>query len=126
MKNLFLALAACAALSACATTGTVADVVVVRPSAPSGATAISEAAQKALFAAEAAYNVPADAYVRLNRAGQLPAAVKARAKPVLLQAYQGLQLARQAAAVGDSVGVIFQAGEAQRLAAAAKALLPTQ
>ena len=128
MKLSILAVAASLALAACGTTvGPPADVIVVnRPPVPAGTTTISEAAQKALYAAEAAYNVPAQAYVTLNRSGRLPADVKAKAKPLLQQAYQGLKLARQAAAAGDTVGVMFQAGEAQRLAAAAKALLPAQ
>lgn len=126
MKSLFYACAALAAslsIAACATTS---GPPIITPTAPSGATAVSEAAQKAIYAAEVAYNVPADAYVRLNRQGALPADVKARVKPLLLQAYQGLKLARQAAAAGDTVGVIFQAGEAQRLATAARALLPAR
>lgn len=128
MKLLISALVASLALAGCATTGTTTpDVVVVnRPAVPAGTTTISEAAQKALYAAEAAYNVPAQAYVTLNRSGRLPPDVKAKAKPILQQAYSGLKLARQAAAAGDTVGVLFQAGEAQRLAAAAKALLPSQ
>lgn len=128
MKNLILAMAASLALAACATTGTtIPDIQVVnRPEVPAGTTVISDAARKALYAAEAAYNVPAQAYVTLNASGKLSPEVKAKAKPILQQAYQGLKLARQAAAAGDTVGVMFQAGEAQRLAAAAKALLPSQ
>lgn len=127
MKNYILPLIACIGLlaGACATTsGPPIQVVGTSTAVPSGATAISAAAQKALYAAEAAYNVPAQAYVTLNRAGRLSPALKAQTKPLLQQAYQGLKLARQAAAAGDTVGTMFQIGEVNRLATAATALLP--
>lgn len=126
MKNLILLAAAALSISACGTPGMkLPDITVVKETAvPSGATPISEAAQKALYAAEAAYNIPAQAYVTLNAAGHLPADVKAKAKPVLLQAYHALLLARQAAAAGDTVGVMLQTGEVNRLAAAASAAIP--
>ena len=127
MKRLLLLAIASLSLTACATDG-IQTIPQAPPAAsiPSGATPISEAAQKALYAAEAAYNIPADAYVRLNASGRLTPALKAQAKPVLLQAYNGLKLARQAAAAGDTVGVMLQTAEATRLAKAAQALLPAQ
>jgi hypothetical protein len=125
MKLLAMALAASLALSACATTsGPPVEVVPNNVPVPSGATPISAAAQKALYAAEAAYNVPAQAYVTLNRAGKLSPELKARAKPVLQQAIAGLKLARQAAAAGDTVGTMLQINEVNRLAAQAAAILP--
>lgn len=126
MKRLILAAALVISLSACGTTTPPLPDVSTVPTAPvpTGSTPISAAAQTALYAAEAAYNVPADAYVRLNRAGRLTPEVKAKTKPILLQAYQALKLARLAAAAGDTAGVMFQAGEAQKLVASARALLP--
>lgn len=127
MKNYAIMLAACIGLlvGACASTsGPPIQVVQNATPVPSGKTPISAAAQKALYAAEAAYNVPAQAYVTLNRSGALSADLKAKTKPLLQQAYQGLKLARQAAAAGDTVGTMFQIEEVNRLASAAAALLP--
>lgn len=131
MKNLIaasLALVLSLAMAACGTTAPPLPDVSTLPTAPvpSGATPISEVAQKALYAAEAAYNIPAQAYVTLNRQNALPADVKAKAKPLLLDAYQALRAARLAAAAGDSAGVLLESGTASKLAAAAKALLPNQ
>lgn len=126
MKTYLVVLCAALVFSGCGSTLKPApDITVVKAApVPTGTTPISEAAQKALYAAETAYNVPAQAYVTLSRNGQLPAAVKAKAKPLLLEAYHGLELARQAAAAGDTLGVLAQAGEVQKWAAAAKAALP--
>lgn len=50
--------------------------------------------ESALYAVEAAYNAPAHAYVTADGNGQLTPALKAQIKPVLLQAYDGVIVAR--------------------------------
>lgn len=122
-----LALAAALALVACSLpsgseSATSPPAPAVAP--PTGSTAISAVAQKALYAAETAYNVPAQAYVALDARGALPADLKARAKPVLLAAYSALLAARKAAKLGDSAGVIANAKTAQAQADTAAAILP--
>jgi hypothetical protein len=92
------------------------------PAAP----ALSTAAQTALWSAEAAYNVPAQAYTTLDADGALPASIKARVKPVLVQLDRAMEVIRSAAAAGDSAGVLRDAPAAEKLAATAKSLLPTQ
>lgn len=85
-------LIACAAMSltACATSG---DAV---PSGASQGTAAAVAlnADKALWATEAAYNAPAQAYVAFDAKGALPASVKATVRPLLLKAFDGVKVAR--------------------------------
>lgn len=49
---------------------------------------------QAMFAAEAAYNVPAQAYVAADANDKLSPAVKATVKPVLVDAYGYLLIAR--------------------------------
>lgn len=51
---------------------------------------------KVAYAAEALYNVPAQAYVTANKNGTLPADIKAKAKPILLEMYKKLLLVRSA------------------------------
>jgi hypothetical protein len=116
--------AALVALPACTTPGPIH--VTPQPGTPSGTTAISKVAQDALFAAEAAYNVPAHVYVTLDHDGALPADVKFRVKPVLQAAYQALGAARAAARIGDSLGVLASAAQATERAETAKSLLPAQ
>lgn len=86
-----LALLLCAPVTAC-TTG--ADTP--PSSAGQGSTAATVAlnADKALYATEAAYNVPAQAYATFDAKGQLPASVKATVRPLLIDAFKGIQVAR--------------------------------
>jgi hypothetical protein len=117
-----MALAACSGMQSVAQTASPPSGA---PAVPSGSTVISADAQKSLYAAETAYNVPAHAYVTLLDAGSLPANIKAKAKPALQAAYQALKLARQAAAVGDSIAVMLHANAAIAQSAAASAAMPT-
>lgn len=80
--------------------------------------------EQALFAVEAAYNVAANAYVSADSRGVLPAAVKARAQPILVSAYRALEAARTAYRIGDATTFAAQASEATRLASQARALIP--
>lgn len=110
-------------LSACAT----------MPSAPVPATSISCGLssntvldEKALFVAETAYNVPAQAYVTLNNAHKLPAGLKASSKSALMSAYSYVKLARTAYAAGDACGFSEALRLANQFSEQAKALLPSK
>jgi hypothetical protein len=78
--------------------------------------------ERALFAAETAYNIPADAYVNLG--DKLPAATKLQAKTALIQAYDYLLLARKAYAAADGCSLKRYSDLAVALGDKAKALLP--
>lgn len=80
--------------------------------------------ERALFAAETAYNVPANAYVQLDAAGRLSGDVKARARGALVEAYRLLQLARSAYRLGDVCGLANYAGAATSFANRARDILP--
>lgn len=79
MVKKYFAFAAVAMLAACST-----------PTLTT-ATTIDE---KLMFSAEAAYNAPAAAYVSADGNGLLTPAVKAKVKPLLVEAYKGLFVAR--------------------------------
>lgn len=89
-----------------------------------GIAANTLADEKALFAAETAYNIAADAYVRASGTGQLPAAVKAVVQPKMVQAYAALKLARQAYTLGQTCNLLKAVELTKSLATQAKTLLP--
>jgi hypothetical protein len=78
--------------------------------------------EKALFVAETAYNVPADAYVRLSNT--LPANVKATVRPKLIQLYNYLKLARTAYNAGDGCSLKRYSELADALGKQVSSLLP--
>lgn len=80
--------------------------------------------ERALVALEAAYNVAASAYVAADDRGQIPPAVRERARQALVSSYQALTLARTAYRAGDSPTFATQAAEASRLVAQARELIP--
>lgn len=86
-----------------------------------GATVIDE---QAMYAAEVAYNVPAHAYVTADANGLLTPEIKAQVKPLLLDAYKALQLARAAYAAGNASGFAEQVAAVKNLASQASALIP--
>jgi hypothetical protein len=102
-----LSLGGCAALQA--------------PSAVASATAIDE---KALYAAEALYNVPAQAYVVADGNGQLSPELKAVLKPKLQEAYRVLLAIRAAYAAGNAAGFASQVVALHNLSGAIVALIP--
>lgn len=131
----FAALLACASLAACQPPGSTpspatASTSASGPSSPSGGvcrpltgTVVDE---RALYAAEAAYNVPAHAYVSAEGTGRLPANVKAVVKSLLQEAYRLLRLAREAYCLGDFAGMRRLADSVKKSADDAnKALPPT-
>lgn len=80
--------------------------------------------EQALFAVEAAYNVAANAYVTADSRGLVTPDVRERVRPLLIQSYQALELARTAYRVGDATTFAAQAAEATSLAIRARDLIP--
>lgn len=79
--------------------------------------------EKGLIAVETAYNVAAHAYVTLDGAGKLSPTLKANTRPVLIQAYDNLKLARTAYSAGNDCDFIKYADAANSFANYAKTLL---
>jgi hypothetical protein len=132
MKKVVLMLALAMGLAACQPNppveNNVVDVVSVNNTAAveptdCGLTSNTLLDEKALFAAETAYNIPADAYVR---AMAVPATLQARtaARPYLLKAYDYLKLARTAYTAGDGCSLKQYSDLAKQFGDQAKALLP--
>ena len=94
------------------------------PAVATQATKGSTIDEKALIAAETAYNVPAQAYVAANRRGLLSAELKAIIKPKMIMAKSALDIAREAYRVGDAATLADQVRAVQRLASEARALIP--
>jgi len=105
MRSLIIIVCMTFGLAACQPQSTVnsnADAGAVITNTVSGDCGIASntlADEKALFAAETAYNVPADAYVKLG--SQLSADKRAAARAALMKAYEYLKLARKAYAAAD-------------------------
>ena len=99
MKKLFVVGPLALALCACAQIPTAINL------ATNPVCAGYTADEKAWYAAEAAYNVPAQAYVAANSHGLLTPALKAVLKPKLQAAYQALKAARAAYLACDAAGL---------------------
>lgn len=121
MFKRFLSLIAVGLLAACAVpaSGPVAS------AATCGLAAGTLLDEKALYGAETAYNVPANAYVTLDANGQLSPAIKAKARPMLINAFAALKLARTAYAAGNACGFQDAIKNAMSFASQAKAFLPS-
>ena len=92
-----ISLAACKP-DASSTAGNISD------ASPASASAdVDLISAKAMWGVEAAYNVPAQAYVNLDAEGKLSPEVKAKVKPVLIKARAALLAARAAACYVSSV-----------------------
>lgn len=122
MKKLILACCAALAIAACSPTTTSG------PGPIGGAPVISTQGtvmdEKALIAAELAYNTAGESYLVARERGLLPAATLAQARTVLGRAYSALLLARRAYAIGDANTFAAQAALVFSAAAEAKRLLP--
>lgn len=116
MKKLLIAVACAMALAGCSTTYAPGTTPVVSAQE----TVLDE---RALFTAEAAYNVAATAYLAAAGRDQLPAAAKAQARAVLVRSYDALKLARSAYAVGDAATFAAQISAATAFATHARAVL---
>lgn len=113
----FIAFAASLALAGCATA----------PGPGGGVPAVTVGTldEKALWAAEAAYNIPAQAYVAALETGSVTPAMRARMRPALQAAKRALDAARAAFRIGDALTYNAQLATARRFAAEARTLLPT-
>lgn len=80
--------------------------------------------EKALYGAETAYNVPANAYVTLDSQGLLNTATKEQVRPLLIKSYGALKLARAAYKAGDACGFVASVRAVSNFASQAKATLP--
>jgi hypothetical protein len=78
---------------------------------------------KAEYGFEQSYNVAGNAYLAAVHAG-LPAATKAKVKPMLEQAYAIVKDARAAQAIGDAAGVTAKTAALQTLVSQILAQLP--
>jgi hypothetical protein len=125
MKKLLFALAIPTALclSACASVGTAAAVVeAATGSAPIGDRIVMD--EKGLYAMEALYNVPANAYKNAVTAKALPPALHARARSLLIQMRGIRNLARTAYKAGDATSWDARIAELYRLKGQVTALIP--
>jgi hypothetical protein len=80
--------------------------------------------EKALIAAETAYNLPAHAYVTFDATGNITPELKAKVRPLLIKSYDALKLARVAYNAGDGCSLKRYSDLAQAFGSQAKALLP--
>ena len=131
MRKLILILGAALAVAACQPTDSVStgntNVAVANTTdAGCGVTSNTLVDEKLLFTAETAYNIPADAYVRAEATGKLPADIKATVRPLLIQAYEALKLARTAYKAGDGCSLKRYADLAVLLGSKAQLALPKQ
>lgn len=87
-------------IPACTTVGTVRDVAALATTpTPLGDFTVLD--DKAMYAAEAVYNIPAAAYVSANSRGLISAPLKATLKPILVSMADMLKLCRTAYRLGD-------------------------
>ncbi len=124
MIRKYLALA-CLAIACMACTPDLANNVASSgPPANTGVASRTMLDERLLYAAEAAYNVPAQAYVVANSRGQVSPELKARVKPLLTQAYARLQDARRLYALGNADGFLTAYRQVIALATSARSLIP--
>jgi len=126
--KLMLAFCAALSLSACQTPAPVDIMPVPQPIATaSPACSIvgnTLADEKALYGAEAAYNVVADAYLTLDAKGQLTPSLKASARLKLLLAYDALKVARSARLAANACTFGDAISQLGSLVGEVKAILP--
>lgn len=99
-----LSLAACSAVTEPSPVATTSDSVVA-PSQVAATPSLNGQVidDKAAYAVEVLYSVPASIYVAADSRGRLTPELKARYQPRLVELYALLKKAREAKAIGDSV-----------------------
>ncbi len=127
IKLKFFAAFASLAMVACAPV--VSDPIASTPRASPGDASCGIASgtlmdERALYTAETAYNVPANAYVTLDSQGQLSEPTKERIRPLLVKSYDALKLARAAYQAGSACNFIDAVRNVSLFANQAKAILP--
>lgn len=80
--------------------------------------------ERTLYSAETAYNVPAHAYVTADANGRLSPELKARVRPLLVNAYEHLKLARAAYRLGDVCNLANAVAGVRNFATQASAVIP--
>lgn len=80
--------------------------------------------EKALYAAEASYNVTANAYIAASEVGLMTPELKAKIKPVMVSAYKALTMARSAYLVANAKSFYEQIAAAKQLSEDARLLIP--
>lgn len=80
--------------------------------------------EKAMYAAEAAYNLAAEAYITADAVGALAPDTKAKVKPIFAKAYEALKAARTAYSLSNAASFYEQTALVKQLANEAKALIP--
>lgn len=85
---------------------------------------VCEVSQTAMYAVEAAYNAPATAYVDADSKGLLSAELKARVKPILVEANDYRLKARTAYGIKDASGFCSAAEASKRASSYAESFLP--
>lgn len=123
MRKLLFVAALALSLAACDHTGPIVGNGVA-PTPSGSASPVCAATADAMFAAEAAYNVPAHAYVTADAKGLLSVAVKAKVKPLLVTAYQALTKARLFYQAGNSVAFCNAKADVETSAKDASGLIP--
>lgn len=124
MKRMIFAAIAALAVAGCQpSAGTVEPSNSPAPVASAVAAACDMSAT-AMYAAEAAYNAPAAAYVSADARGVLTAATKAKVKPMLTEAYDWLKKARLFYSARNAVGFCDATASLKSSTDNAKALLP--
>lgn len=116
MKRLMIAAAAALALSACATTAPINAPVPIAQS--------QVLDERALIAAESAYNVAGEAYLTAYRRNLLPADLQPRIRELLVDSFDAILLAREAYRLGNAATFTDQVAIASRLAGEAQRLIP--
>lgn len=124
MRSFLLACAASASLALAACSPSPAPDANASGSVGASAGQVSAIAATAMYAAEATYNVPAHAYVEADSQGLLSDEVKAKVKPILIDAYEWLLKARSAYEAGDRAGFYEARSNLEQKASAASDLLP--
>ncbi len=115
MKRIFLSIAlACASISTAA----------CDPLGGVNSASVAAVDDKLLYAAEAAYNVPAFAYVKADSRDQLSPALKAQIKPKMQALGELLDKARSAHALGNATLFNANFDQLKSLAAEISAMLP--
>lgn len=80
--------------------------------------------EKALYTAEAAYNIAASAYIAADTADLMKPEIKAKVKPLMVKAYAALLSARDAYLLLNASAFSEQVSLALKLSKEAAALIP--
>jgi hypothetical protein len=120
----FIGIFACLSLAACGPMVATTQPEPISMASNCGLASGTLADEKAMYAAEATYNVTAQAFLEANNTGKLSPALRDTAKTKLLAAYQALKLARVAYKVGNTCDFFSNFSNLKSLVSQAKEYLP--